>query len=537
MAGGKETPRQRMIGMMYLVLTALLALQVSNQILQKFILLNDGMERTSKNYIEKNTSLLENIESKIEEPGTDPKDLPLSPAAKKIRANTKEIFDHLEALKLELIELSNAKNDQGNFVTSSLKNTEAAGNIFGVNGKGEVLKQKLNDYPKSVESILKEAGLDKETILQLQLKPIARDASEITLFANDSEAKYKNFVTLNFVKSPVGAVLAILSQFQSDVLNIESDALSAISRKIGSTTLVADKTKAIITSNSKFVVAGTKFQGEMFIAAYSSSVSPTMSYNNGPISVGEEGVGKIEFQVPDAKDYDDKLQAKRTLNGKITYNVGGEDKTLETTFEYFIVKPVIKVSAAVVQQLYAECANELTISVPSLGNEYSPQFTVLNGTAAPGSNGKVTIYPNSSGKVSVGVKSQGIDIGTETFDIKQAPLPSINILKPDGTELDMALSHSAQSLASINIVAKADPDFQRTMAKDSKYEVNDIEYSLVRNEVPRGAPVGKSGLRGLLGGAVAGDILVVRIKQVNRINYKNQPIKTPVKGSFALRVK
>jgi hypothetical protein len=58
MAGGKETPRQRMIGMMYLVLTALLALQVSNQILQKFVLLNDGMERTSENYASKNNNWL-----------------------------------------------------------------------------------------------------------------------------------------------------------------------------------------------------------------------------------------------------------------------------------------------------------------------------------------------------------------------------------------------------------------------------------------------------------------------------------------------
>ncbi|WP_332911629.1 hypothetical protein [Algoriphagus boritolerans] len=57
MAGAKETPRQRMIGMMYLVLTALLALQVSNQILQKFVLINDGMERTSRNYISKKMSL------------------------------------------------------------------------------------------------------------------------------------------------------------------------------------------------------------------------------------------------------------------------------------------------------------------------------------------------------------------------------------------------------------------------------------------------------------------------------------------------
>ena len=62
MAGGKETPRQRMIGMMYLVLTALLALQVSNQILQKFVLLNNGMERTSQNYAGKNQFLIKQIQ-------------------------------------------------------------------------------------------------------------------------------------------------------------------------------------------------------------------------------------------------------------------------------------------------------------------------------------------------------------------------------------------------------------------------------------------------------------------------------------------
>ena len=76
MAGAKETPRQRMIGMMYLVLTALLALQVSNQILQKFVLINDGMERTSRNYISKNESSVANIRGAVEEQGNNPKDVP-----------------------------------------------------------------------------------------------------------------------------------------------------------------------------------------------------------------------------------------------------------------------------------------------------------------------------------------------------------------------------------------------------------------------------------------------------------------------------
>ena len=69
MAGGKETPRQRMIGMMYLVLTALLALQVSNQILQKFVLLNNGMERTSQNYAGKNQFLIKQMQQTVDSTG------------------------------------------------------------------------------------------------------------------------------------------------------------------------------------------------------------------------------------------------------------------------------------------------------------------------------------------------------------------------------------------------------------------------------------------------------------------------------------
>ncbi len=532
MAGGKETPRQRMIGMMYLVLTALLALQVSNQILQKFILLNEGMERTSGKFIEKNITLVDNIQSKLKEPGTEPRDLPLGPAALKVRASTKEIYDHLENLKTELIQLSNAKDDNGNFVNSSLKNTEVPGQLFANQPKGEELKKKLNEFPKTVEGILKGVGISGPTF-----SPIALDASEIELFANDMEARNKSFVTLNFVKSPVGAVIAILSQFQSDVLNIESDALGAISMRIGSGILPADKTKAVITSSSKYVVAGTKFEGEMFIAAYSSSVSPTMTFNNSPVVVGEEGVGKLEFVVPDAKDYDDKLQAKRSVNGVINYSVGGVNKTLETTFEYFIVKPVIKVSSTVVQQLYAECPNELTISVPSLGNEYSPQFTVTNGSLVSGSNGKVTIFPNASGKVSIGVKSKGIDIGTETFDIKPVPNPRI-VLRLGSDDIDSKRSYPKALLSNLKVVAIAEANFASTLPNEKNYDTPEGIITLVRNDQKIAeVPIGGN-LNSLIQNATSGDQISVEVTAVNRISPGlGRKVRSAMRESKSFRVK
>jgi gliding motility-associated protein GldM len=294
MAGVKETPRQRMIGMMYLVLTALLALQVSNQILQKFVLINDGMERTSRNYISKNESSVANIKGAIEEQGNNPKDLPKVGASQAVRNETKEIFAYLEDLKQQLITQANAKNDEGNFVNSALKNTEVPGNLFANSGKGEELKEKLNSYPAKISGILDGIGITGMTF-----PPIARDAKDIELFANDREARNKSFVNLTFVKSPVGAVLALISQYQNEVLNIESEALSEIVKSIGTFYFKADILEGKIAAVSNVVAAGTKFQGDMFIASASSSAAPTMTLGGRTIPV-ENGFGKVEFTVAPA---------------------------------------------------------------------------------------------------------------------------------------------------------------------------------------------------------------------------------------------
>ena len=313
MAGAKETPRQRMIGMMYLVLTALLALQVSNQILQKFVLLNDGMERTSKNYIAKNEFVVSSIKSTVEQQGNNEKDVPKVGASQEVREATKEIYSYLEDLKQQLITQSNAKNEEGNFVSASLKNTEIPGNMFANNGKGEEMKVRLNSYPTQVSEILSGIGID------MTFQPIAKDAGEIPLFANDSEVRNKDFVALNFVKSPVGAVMALISQYQNEVLNIESEALSQILSGIGTFYFKADILEARIAATSNVVAAGTKFEGDMFIASSSSSAAPEMTLDGRSVSV-ENGFGKIEFTAT-AGNYDSKtLMAEKSFEAEIELN-------------------------------------------------------------------------------------------------------------------------------------------------------------------------------------------------------------------------
>lgn len=532
MAGAKETPRQRMIGMMYLVLTALLALQVSNQILQKFVLINDGMERTSRNYISKNEFTVNSIKATVEEQGNNPKDVPKVAAAQQVREATKEITVYLEDLKQELITQANAKNEEGNFVNAALKNTEVPGNMFANNGKGDELKERLNAYPTTISEILNGIG-----ITGVNFKPIALDASEIEIFANDREVRGKSFTNLNFVKSPVGAVMALLSQFQNEVLNIEGEALAQITQSIGSFYFKADILEGKIAAVSNVVAAGTKFEGDMFIASASSSAAPTMTLNGRSVPV-ENGFGKVEFVVPPASSYDDRGLSRQVLKGEIVTNVGGDDQVIPVEYEYFVARPVIKVSSEVVQQLYADCANELLIEVPALGNSYSPEFAISNGQSIKGNNpGQVTIIPGASGKVTIGVSSGGNKIGDVVFDIKPVPAPTIRVVGSNGSELDLSQAQAINVLSGIKVVAVPEPTFARTMAKDANFEVTGGELILLRSEVPRQTiPIGGS-MRSLLESARPGDDIVVRVTQVTRTNFRGNKINSELREIKRIAVK
>ena len=526
MAGGKETPRQRMIGMMYLVLTALLALQVSNQILQKFVLLNEGMERTSKNYSGKNQFLIEQMQLTVDSTGKKEQDVKLLLAAKEIHKSTQELYTYIEDLKQELIIQSNAKDENGSFLTGALKNVEASGNIFQVQGKGEELKKRLNDFPKAVQKSLVTA----EPKIVFPIETIARDASEIKLFDNDMEARNKSFVTLNFAKSPVGAVLAILSQYQNTILNIESEALTIIQQEIGGVFTPIDQFNAKISAVSNTVAAGTKFSAEMYLAASSSFSLPTMTVDGRAVPVDEKGIGKIEFVVPPATNYVNG-QAKRVSTAKINNSSNGEDKSYDLTYEYTVAQPVIKISSEVVQQLYLGCANELFIDVPALGTTYSPDFSFTNADGIKGGRpGSVTVVPKSSADVSIGVSSGGNKIGTETFKVKPVPVPTLVVQAANGTELDLSNVQNIMALSGAKIVAKSEPTFARTMPKDANFAVSKVKIQLVRNGLIRGTSEINS-FNSLLDGASSGDAFIVIVESISRTNFRGEKIVDKFNGN------
>nr|HAD50266.1 gliding motility protein GldM [Algoriphagus sp.] len=179
----------------------------------------------------------------------------------------------------------------------------------------------------------------------------------------------------------------------------------------------------------------------------------------------------------------------------------------------------------VVQQLYADCANELLIEVPALGNTYAPEFSVSNGQSIKGNKpGQVTIIPGASGKVTIGVSSGGNKIDDVTFDIKPVPAPTIVAAMSNGSPVDLAQAQAIGSLTGLKILATPEPTFGRTMAKDANFEVTGGEVRLLRSDVPRQTIQISNGnslaMRSLLESARPGDDIVVVVNQVTRTNFR-----------------
>jgi len=364
MAGGKETPRQKMIGMMYLVLTAMLALQVSSAIIEKFILLNNSLELSSgaANRINQETVL--KIKAAVEKSGNRAADVAVIKQADQVRKYSSDIINNINALKEEIT----AKAGGGLNEEGAIKNPEEASKVAELmvggarNGKAYQLKKTLNDYTTELNSMA-----------PIKFQPLAMDGKDDPVAKGNKDQRNKDFAELNFEETPVAAALAVLSQKQTDIRRMEGEVLNYLASKVGAADIKFDRVLAMVSADAKTVVAGTKFKGQMFIAASASGITPRMSLNGSPVKV-ENGVGLIEFTAQGG-GYNAEGIAKKELQGRITIPTpSGRDTTYVMRQEYFVVKPSYQIETGTLPPLYLGCANRLSIQSHALGALWAPNF-------------------------------------------------------------------------------------------------------------------------------------------------------------------
>ncbi|MBK6265850.1 gliding motility protein GldM [Marivirga sp. S37H4] len=509
MAGGKETPRQKMIGMMYLVLTALLALNVSVTVLDKFIDINNSLEVSLEAAKELNGNTIKRIENAVEESGNRPADVAILDKAKEIRAKTREMINELASYKEKFIEITGGINEEGEIVGKT--DYDLVGNYMMPENQnqGEALQKSLNEYSSFLNNTI------QDSVIRFQ--PLALDANDNPRFQNDPNQKNKDWATLEFMGTPTPAGLATISDYQNKVMAYESRALDLLARRVGASDLKFDKIRLVALPESKVVAAGAKYKAHLIVAASSSAEDPEMTWEGKSIPV-ESGEGLIEFTAtPGAYDKDGTVRKTYEATAKL------KDSVYRDEIEYFVAKPVIQVQSAALSTLYLNCGNKLNVAVPALGTSYNPTFNVTGGTSIAGKEiGVVTVVPNAP-KVRLGVSSNGNKIGDVDFDVQRIPKPSIEVYN-GSKPINQKQGENISSLRILRSAAIAEDNFKKQLPDDAQYKVTQWTIRLARGPRPIGQPIKATSetvnLSQIMSQAKSGDRLVVEVVQVLRRNFR-----------------
>lgn len=471
MSGGKETPRQRMIGMMYLVLTALLALNVSKDLLNAFVIINDGLNESTQTQHSKNLSLMDQFKAQMAVDAR--KTQPFYELALSVEASSQEMIDYVESMKRHLIaqtvgydELTHDsmyllrnvdKKDDYDTPTNLLIGSEPA---FPKEGDFTALdlKHRLNAHRDQLSQLF-DPTREAEAIEKIQ--------SDIALNElPNAEGKLEPWEVGNFYHLPLAACITNLTKIQADIRTAESDALKSLYDNVSVNDFKFDTIAARVVPKSNYVLLGENYQAEVLLAAYSTTEQPNMmlgtrdanteSFSPGDSIPVENGLGMISTKST--------KEGFHTYQGVVALKRNdGSVKHFPFESEYLVAKPSLTVAPTKMNVLYKGIVNPVKISAPGVANE--------NITASITGGNSIKKIANGMYEVSVS-KTSGMDVeviviatledgtkremGREPFRVKRLPKPYAEI----GDISTTGRYSNNELLARQGIKAMYAPDFE-----------------------------------------------------------------------------
>ncbi|MBO9200261.1 MULTISPECIES: type IX secretion system motor protein PorM/GldM [Niastella] len=395
MALPKE-PRQKMINMMYLVLTALLALNVSSEILNAFVTVNGSITKSNDLITDKNKLTYESFAEKLKDPTTHAQAEAWAPKAEEAKKLSADLFAYIEALKADLEKAAGThENHQTGKQEINADNLDAAIRIMDKEGKGAELYKKLGAYKTQMLALVDPS----EKAHFENALPI-----DLTVPASKSGNKYGNdingWIQSYYHMTPAIAALTILSKFQNDVKNSEAQVVDYLHSKIGTVKLIYNKFQVIATANTNYAMPGDPVEITAGVGAFSDAAKPKITINGQSMPITAEGTALfkttasgtgdhpvnvvIEFQKPDG--------TTERVNKTIKYTVG-----VPSGASVFLEKMNV---------LYIGVDNPLTVSGGSVGAEKT-RVTFADGSITKGAGGHYTAKPSKPGMSEIVVNADG----------------------------------------------------------------------------------------------------------------------------------
>ena len=398
------SPRQKMINLMYVVLMAMLALNISSEVLNGFSIVEESLNRTTANSSKENEVLYGNFADQMKKNPQKVKEW--FEKATAVKRMSDSLYNFAQALKVQIVREADGK-DGNVYNIKSKDNLEAASHVMLApgTGQGKKLYDAINNF--------------RERILKMVPDKHQRDIIESNLTTKvpkNANTLGKNWQEYMFEDMPVAGAVTLLSKLQSDVRYAEGEVLHTLVANIDMKDIRVNKLSAFVIPESKTVISGDQFSAQIVMAAVDTTQQPEIyvggqRITNGLYRFTAGAVGEHQF------------------GGYITMSDGaGNVIRRDFTQKYTVVAPSATVSADLMNVLYAGYDNPISVSIPGVPlNAVSASMS--GGSFRSIGMGKYIARPSAVGRdvtISVASNANGKSrqMGKFTFHVRKLPDPA-----------------------------------------------------------------------------------------------------------------
>ncbi len=400
------SPRQKMINLMYIVLTAMLALNVSSDVLDGFTQVQDGLRRSNANVDQRNSTIYRQLEALTEQ--NPDKGSPWLAKAGDVRLATREIYLYVDTLKQEIVDKADGDGaDPDHILNRDDLESAAVVMLNPANPRGRILRERIDAYRDFMTQLIPDTTQRNNIAEALNTSQVTRRGTLAPQLWEESR----------FDQQPVVAAITLLSKLQSDILYAEGEVLSSLLSQVDAGDLRVNELSAYVMPQSRLVMRGGKYSANIVLAAVDTTQRPRVYIGGTPLD-NDRGLYEIGTGSTGTFSYDGYLEVT---------NGDGTVTRRDFSSSYTVIEPMATVSATMMNVLYAGIDNPVSISVPGVAmGDISASMTngslVRNGDswiARPervGSEAVVTVTANMDGN--------SVTMATSNFRVRRLPDPT-----------------------------------------------------------------------------------------------------------------
>jgi gliding motility-associated protein GldM len=460
MAGYKETPRQKMIAMMYLVLTALLALNVSKQILDAFLVVNESMESTNESLSVK----IDDAYAKFEQQYTLNKDKvgPFYTKAKNIQKNANELVDYLEDLKFQLVKVSERKEDQQimdlfykDTVINNVKKKYLDLNSVPTKDKYDATTFYMVKERGTGAAYTLSAKMQDFRLIILEAMNLPESSTKIGLITNEGGIVYRNadgqkqnWEEHNFYHTILAADITILNKIITEVKSAEFNALNYLYSSVSEKDFKFDNVTAKVIPKSTYVFKGQNYEAEVLVAAYDTKTKPSVKVLAGASEINSGNIGRAQSIEGDAGtvklNFGSGAEGPQKYAGVIEMIDPATNQLVTYPFsgEYIVAPPALTVAPLKMNVLYIGVDNPVAISAPGLPAE-KINARIDQGTLTKSGKDysvKIASMPKGVTKATISatadIDGKMMQLGAAEFRVKRVPSPTAEVAGQTDGQID-----------------------------------------------------------------------------------------------------